>query len=76
LSDVCRTGIAATAGRHARAPPATKSHVGHEGVTLGLRAEHLTEARPNGDKQMGYIDAALEVTEPLGMETRKASQSK
>jgi multiple sugar transport system ATP-binding protein len=46
-----------------------KPHVGREGLTFGLRPEHLTEARPNGDKQMGYIDAVLEVTEPLGMET-------
>jgi multiple sugar transport system ATP-binding protein len=46
-----------------------KPHVGREGLTFGLRPEHLTEARPNGDKQVGYIDAVLEVTEPLGMET-------
>ena len=46
-----------------------KPHVGRDGLTFGLRPEHLTEAKPNGDKQMGYIDAALEVTEPLGMET-------
>ena len=46
-----------------------KAHVGRDGLTFGLRPEHLTEAKPNGDKQMGYIDAALEVTEPLGMET-------
>ena len=29
----------------------------------------MTEAKPNGEKQLGYIDAMLEVTEPLGMET-------
>jgi multiple sugar transport system ATP-binding protein len=46
-----------------------KAYVGREGLTFGLRPEHLTEAKPNGDKQMGYIDAVLEVTEPLGMET-------
>jgi multiple sugar transport system ATP-binding protein len=43
--------------------------VGKEGLTYGLRPEHLTEARPNGDKQHGIIDAAIEVAEPLGMET-------
>jgi multiple sugar transport system ATP-binding protein len=46
-----------------------KPHVGRDGVTFGLRPEHLTEAKANGDKQMGHIDATLEVTEPLGMET-------
>jgi multiple sugar transport system ATP-binding protein len=46
-----------------------KPHVGREDITFGLRPEHLTEAKPNGDKHLGYIDAVLEVTEPLGMET-------
>jgi multiple sugar transport system ATP-binding protein len=46
-----------------------KPHVGHDGLTFGLRPEHLTEAKTNGGKQLGYIDAAIEVTEPLGMET-------
>jgi multiple sugar transport system ATP-binding protein len=46
-----------------------KSYVGKEGLTYGLRPEHLTEARPNGDKLHGTIDAAIEVAEPLGMET-------
>ena len=46
-----------------------KPHVGRDGLILGLRPEHLTEARPNGGKQQGFIDAALEVVEPLGMET-------
>jgi len=46
-----------------------KAHVGRNGLTFGLRPEHLTEAKPNGDKQPAYIDAMLEVTEPLGMET-------
>jgi multiple sugar transport system ATP-binding protein len=52
-------------GRAARYKP----HVGREGLTFGLRPEHLTEAKPNGDKPLGYVDAVLEVTEPLGMET-------
>jgi multiple sugar transport system ATP-binding protein len=54
-------------------PPARqardKAHVGRNGLTFGLRPEHLTEARANGDRQPAYIDAMLEVTEPLGMET-------
>ena len=52
-------------GRAARYKP----HVGREDITFGLRPEHLTEAKPNGDKHLGYVDAVLEVTEPLGMET-------
>jgi multiple sugar transport system ATP-binding protein len=46
-----------------------KPHVGRDGLTFGLRPEHLTETKTNGGKQLGYIDAAIEVTEPLGMET-------
>ena len=46
-----------------------KAHLGRGGLTFGLRPEHLTEAKPNGDRQPVHIDAMLEVTEPLGMET-------
>jgi multiple sugar transport system ATP-binding protein len=46
-----------------------RSQVGRNGLTFGLRPEHLTEAKPNGEKQLGYIDAVIEVAEPLGMET-------
>jgi multiple sugar transport system ATP-binding protein len=46
-----------------------RRHLGRDGLTFGLRPEHLTEARPNGEKQLGYIDAVIEVSEPLGMET-------
>jgi multiple sugar transport system ATP-binding protein len=46
-----------------------RSQVGRSGLTFGLRPEHLTEAKPNGEKQLGYIDAVIEVAEPLGMET-------
>jgi multiple sugar transport system ATP-binding protein len=46
-----------------------RPHLGRNGLTFGLRPEHLTEARHNGEKRVGCIDAALEVTEPLGMET-------
>jgi multiple sugar transport system ATP-binding protein len=53
------------AARTARYRP----HVGRDGLTFGLRPEHLTEAKPNGERQLGYIDAVIEVSEPLGMET-------
>jgi multiple sugar transport system ATP-binding protein len=46
-----------------------REHVRRDGLTFGLRPEHLTEAKPNGDRLPAYIDAMLEVTEPLGMET-------
>ena len=46
-----------------------RPHVGREGITFGLRPEHLTEAKPNGGKPHATIDTVLEVTEPLGMET-------
>jgi multiple sugar transport system ATP-binding protein len=46
-----------------------KPHVGREGLTFGLRPEHLAEAKPNGEQPVGYLDAAIEVVEPMGMET-------
>src|ERR1700746_2482617 len=46
-----------------------RSQVGRSGLTSGLPPEHLTKAKPNGEKQLGYIDAVIEVPEPLGMET-------
>src|SRR5262249_27241368 len=46
-----------------------KPHVGRQGLTFGLRPEHLTEAKPNGETQLGTFDAAIEVVEPMGMET-------
>src|SRR3981189_2169834 len=42
-----------------------RGHVGRDGLTFGLRPEHLTECKPNGDAQLGYVDAVLEVTEPM-----------
>ena len=50
-----------------RAPRAIGRMWDATGLIFGLRPEHLTEAKPNGDP--GSIDALLEVTEPLGMET-------
>jgi multiple sugar transport system ATP-binding protein len=46
-----------------------RPHAGHDGLTFGLRPEHLTEAKPNGEAQTGYFDAMIEVVEPMGMET-------
>jgi multiple sugar transport system ATP-binding protein len=50
-----------------------KPYVGRDGLTFGLRPEHLTEAKSeaksNGSGEHALIDATLEVTEPLGMET-------
>jgi multiple sugar transport system ATP-binding protein len=46
-----------------------RPQVGRGGLVFGLRPEHLTEVRHNGERHIGIIDAALEVTEPLGMET-------
>ncbi len=55
-------------------PPARvaryRPHVGRDGLTFGLRPEHLTEAKPNGEQaRRAMIDAVLDVTEPMGMET-------
>ena len=46
-----------------------RSHAGRAGLTFGLRPEHLTDGKPNGEGQPATIDAAIEVSEPLGMET-------
>ena len=54
-------------------PPALatryRPNAGRDGLTFGLRPEHLTEAKPNGERQVGYVDALIEVVEPMGMET-------
>jgi multiple sugar transport system ATP-binding protein len=44
-------------------------HVGKEKLVLGLRPEHLTEAKGNGDGSLAPFEAAIEVIEPMGMET-------
>jgi multiple sugar transport system ATP-binding protein len=46
-----------------------RPHAGKDGLIFGIRPEHVTEARPNGEAQVGQFDAALEVTEPMGNET-------
>jgi multiple sugar transport system ATP-binding protein len=44
-------------------------HKGNGSVLLGLRPEHLTEARAQLDPGVVAFDANLDVTEPMGMET-------
>jgi multiple sugar transport system ATP-binding protein len=46
-----------------------RPHVGRDRLTFGLRPEHLTEPKANGERQLGLIDAQIEVVEPMGMET-------
>jgi multiple sugar transport system ATP-binding protein len=54
-------------------PPERKARyqpqVGQADLTFGIRPEHLTDAKPNGEKNIAQFDAALEVTEPMGNET-------
>jgi multiple sugar transport system ATP-binding protein len=46
-----------------------RSQAGRPGLTFGLRPEHLTEVKSNGGGEPATFDAAIEVAEPLGMET-------
>jgi multiple sugar transport system ATP-binding protein len=46
-----------------------RPHVGNESLLFGIRPEHLTEAKPNGERHLGQFDALIEVTEPMGNET-------
>jgi multiple sugar transport system ATP-binding protein len=45
-----------------------RPYIGKE-LTFGIRPEHLTEAKTNGSKNYATFDAAIEVVEPMGMET-------
>ncbi len=45
------------------------AHAGKAGLVLGLRPEHLTEIKTDGDGQLAPFEAAIEVVEPMGMET-------
>jgi multiple sugar transport system ATP-binding protein len=40
-----------------------------DGLLLGIRPEHITEARPHREPGIELFDAVLDVTEPMGMET-------
>jgi len=51
--------------RRARYEP----YAGRNGMLLGLRPEHITEARAHMEPGQVPFDAGLDVTEPMGMET-------
>ncbi len=53
---------AARAGKYAH-------HKGNGSLLLGIRPEHLTEAKPQLEPGVATFDAELDVTEPMGMET-------
>jgi len=44
-------------------------HVGKDALQLGIRPEHLTEARSQMEPGSVPFEARLDVTEPMGMET-------
>jgi len=46
-----------------------RPYAGRTGLVFGLRPEHLTESKPNGETNIGLLDAGIEVVEPMGMET-------
>jgi multiple sugar transport system ATP-binding protein len=46
-----------------------RSHVNDDRLLLGLRPEHVTEARAHLEPGAVPFEAILEVTEPMGMET-------
>jgi multiple sugar transport system ATP-binding protein len=41
----------------------------NEKLLLGLRPEHIAEAKPHAEPGFEAFDAMLDVTEPMGMET-------
>jgi multiple sugar transport system ATP-binding protein len=45
------------------------SHVGKPNLVLGLRPEHITEARPHTEPNQHDFDMTINVVEPMGMET-------
>src|SRR5262249_59166529 len=50
-------------------PGRYRPKAGRPGLTFGRRPNLWPENKPNGAPQPATIDAAIEVTEPLGMET-------
>jgi multiple sugar transport system ATP-binding protein len=46
-----------------------RPHVGKQQLMVGVRPEHLTEARAQMEPGIATFDANLDVTEPMGMET-------
>ena len=63
LSD--QIAFAVPAERVARYRP----YLEQDNLLFGIRPEHLTEAKPNGEKHLGQFETVLEVTEPMGNET-------
>jgi multiple sugar transport system ATP-binding protein len=63
LSD--QVAFALPAERVARYRP----YLEQDNLLFGIRPEHVTEAKPNGEKHLGLFEAVLEVTEPMGNET-------
>ena len=51
------------------APPAIRVIPRTDKLLLGLRPEHITEAKPHPEPGVETFDAVLDVTEPMGMET-------
>ena len=45
------------------------SQVGKPNLVLGLRPEHITETRPHAEPNHHDFSTAVEVVEPMGMET-------
>jgi multiple sugar transport system ATP-binding protein len=46
-----------------------KPYVGKDSLLFGLRPEHMTDGKTNGEANIGLFDANIEVTEPMGNET-------
>ena len=46
-----------------------RPHVGKPKLLLGLRPEHITDAKPHLGPELFLFAAPLDVTEPMGMET-------
>jgi multiple sugar transport system ATP-binding protein len=42
----------------------------NEKLLLGIRPEHITEAKQHKERGIEAFDTVLDVTEPMGMETR------
>jgi multiple sugar transport system ATP-binding protein len=63
LSD--QVAFAVPAERVARYRP----YIEQDKLLFGIRPEHLTEAKPNGERHLGQFETVLEVTEPMGNET-------
>ena len=66
---ILRLGNAATFPVPPHRAAAYAAHKGNGELLLGLRPEHLTEARAHMEPGLAPFEATLDVTEPMGMET-------